>query len=46
VPLDVSRGFDADIPGKPFGDDADYAFSPDGRRLVFGARIAGQSEPW
>ena len=32
VPLDVSRGFDADIPGKPFGDDADYAFSPDGRR--------------
>ena len=46
APLDVSRGFDADIPGKPFGDDADYAFSPDGRRLVFGARIAGKSEPW
>ena len=30
VPVDVSSGFDADIPGKPFGDDQDYAFSPDG----------------
>ena len=28
--LDLSRGFDADIPGKPFGGDEDYAFSPDG----------------
>jgi len=44
--LDVSRGFDADIPGKPFGGDEDYAFSPDGRKLVFAARIAGHSEPW
>ena len=44
--LDVSRGFDADIPGKPFGGDEDYAFSPDGRTLVFAARIAGRSEPW
>jgi len=46
APVDVSRGFDADIPSKPFGDDADFAFSPDGRRLVFSARIAGRSEPW
>jgi dipeptidyl aminopeptidase/acylaminoacyl peptidase len=43
---DVSRGFDADIPGKPFGTDEDYAFSPDGRTLVFSARIAGRTEPW
>jgi dipeptidyl aminopeptidase/acylaminoacyl peptidase len=46
VPLDVSKGFDADIPGKPFGGDEDYAFSPDGATLVFSARIAGRSEPW
>lgn len=45
-PVDVSKGLDADIPGKPFGDDEDYAFSPDGRSLVFSARIAGRTEPW
>jgi dipeptidyl aminopeptidase/acylaminoacyl peptidase len=28
APVDVSRGFDADIPGKPFGGDEDFAFSP------------------
>ena len=46
VPVDVSRGMDADIPGKPFGGDEDYAFSPDGATLVFSARIAGRSEAW
>ena len=46
-PRSMSRsGFDADIPGKPFGADEDFAFSPDGRHLVFSARIAGKSEPW
>ncbi len=45
-PVDVSRGFDADIPGKPFGGDEDFAFSPDGSTLVFSARIAGRDEPW
>jgi dipeptidyl aminopeptidase/acylaminoacyl peptidase len=44
--VDVSKGFDADIPGKPFGGDEDFAFSPDGRTLVFSARIAEHSEPW
>jgi dipeptidyl aminopeptidase/acylaminoacyl peptidase len=44
--LDVSKSFDADIPGKPFGGDEDYCFSPDGQRLVFSARIAGRTEPW
>ncbi len=46
VPIDVSRGFDADIPRKPLGGDEDYAFSPDGATLVFSARIAGRTEPW
>jgi len=46
APVDVSKGFDADIPGKPFGGDEDFAFSPDGRSLVFSARIAGRTEPW
>ncbi len=46
TPVDVSKSFDADIPGKPFGGDEDYAFSPDGRSLVFSARIAGHNEPW
>src|ERR1700733_7840524 len=46
APVDVSRGFDADIPGKPFGGDEAFAFSPDGRSLVFSARIAQAREPW
>ncbi|HET9482473.1 MAG TPA: S9 family peptidase, partial [Xanthomonadales bacterium] len=45
-PAWVSRGIDGDVPSKPFGDDADYAFSPDGKTLVFAARIAGKTEPW
>ena len=44
--VDVSKGFDADIPGKPFGGAEDFDFSPDGKMLVFSARLAGHSEPW
>jgi len=46
VPVDVSKSFDADIPGKPLSGDEDYAFSPDGKALVFSTRIAGRTEPW
>jgi dipeptidyl aminopeptidase/acylaminoacyl peptidase len=46
VPVDVSRSLDADVPSKPFGADEEFAFSRDGARIVFAARIAGQSEPW
>ena len=45
-PLDLSKSLDADVPSKPFGDDADYSFSPDGGSIVFSARIAGRTEPW
>jgi dipeptidyl aminopeptidase/acylaminoacyl peptidase len=46
VPIDLSKGFDADIPRKPFGGDEDYAFSPDGAILVFSTRTAARTEPW
>jgi acylaminoacyl-peptidase len=42
----LMRGFDGDSPGKPFGDDGDYAISPDSRTIIFSARQAGNSEPW
>ncbi|TAL73201.1 MAG: S9 family peptidase [Rhodanobacter sp.] len=45
-PVLLSRGIDGDIPSKPFGDDSEFAFSPDGKTVYFGVRIAGVSEPW
>jgi len=42
----VSRGIDGDVHSKPFGDDLDYVFAPDGQSIVFSARIAGRGEPW
>ncbi len=45
TPVDVSRALDADVPSKPFGGDEEFAFSPDGRTIVFTARIAGRTEP-
>ena len=46
APTDLSKTLDADVPSKPFGDDSDYTFSPDGSSVVFSARIAGRTEPW
>jgi acylaminoacyl-peptidase len=45
-PVALTPGLDADVPSKPFGDDADFTLSPDGRTVYFSARIAGKSEPW
>jgi dipeptidyl aminopeptidase/acylaminoacyl peptidase len=45
-PVRVSRGLDGDVPSKPFGDAADYAWAPDGRSLAFSIRVAGKGEPW
>jgi dipeptidyl aminopeptidase/acylaminoacyl peptidase len=42
----LTRGIDGDVPSKPFGDDGEYAFSPDGNTVYFDVRIAGKSEPW
>jgi dipeptidyl aminopeptidase/acylaminoacyl peptidase len=45
-PVHISRGVDGDVPSKPFGDEAEYTFAPDGRSMVFAARIAGRTEAW
>jgi len=42
----LTKGIDGDVPSKPFGDDSEYAFSPDSATVYFDARIAGKSEPW
>ena len=45
-PVQVSRGIDGDAPSKPFGDASEYTFSPDGKTVVFTARVAGRTEAW
>jgi dipeptidyl aminopeptidase/acylaminoacyl peptidase len=44
--VDVMRGMEADAPSKPSGGTEEFAFTPDGRSLVFAARDAGRQEPW
>ncbi len=46
APVPLTSALDADIPSKPLGGRADYAFSPDGTQLVFAARLRGREEPW
>ncbi|GAP65012.1 dipeptidyl aminopeptidase/acylaminoacylpeptidase [Mizugakiibacter sediminis] len=46
APAWVSKGLDGDVPSKPYGDAGEYAFSPDGKTVYFGLRVAGKSEPW
>jgi dipeptidyl aminopeptidase/acylaminoacyl peptidase len=46
APVQVTKGFDGDTPSKPFGDESEFTFSPDGQSIVFSARLAGKSEPW
>ncbi len=45
-PTLLSRGIDGDIPSKPFGDESEFAFAPDGQSVYFDVRVAGTSEPW
>jgi dipeptidyl aminopeptidase/acylaminoacyl peptidase len=45
-PVPIAPGLDADVPSKPFGDRADYTFSPDSQRIVFSAREKGRIEAW
>jgi dipeptidyl aminopeptidase/acylaminoacyl peptidase len=45
-PVWVTHGIDGDVPSKPFGDNSEYNWSPDGKSLAFDARIAGKTEAW
>ncbi|MDW8480006.1 MAG: S9 family peptidase [Xanthomonadales bacterium] len=45
-PRPLSAGLDGDVPSKPFGGAEEIAFAPDGRSLVFAARVAGREEAW
>jgi dipeptidyl aminopeptidase/acylaminoacyl peptidase len=46
TPVNLSYSLDADVPSKPDGGDEEFNFSPDGKRLVFSARVAGRAESW
>ncbi|HEY9546202.1 MAG TPA: S9 family peptidase, partial [Solimonas sp.] len=46
APVLLSEDIDGDVPSKPFGDETEYTFSPDGKTVVFTARIAGRTEAW
>ena len=46
LPQLLTKGIDGDVPSKPFGDDTEFAFSPDGKTVYFDVRIAGKTEPW
>ncbi len=45
-PVLLTKGIDGDVPSKPFGDNSEYAWSPDGKTVYFDVRIAGKTEPW
>ncbi|HEU4852057.1 MAG TPA: S9 family peptidase [Telluria sp.] len=46
APVSLSGSLDGDAPSKPFGDQEEYRFSPDGQTLLFSLRVAGKSEAW
>ncbi|KRG68052.1 alpha/beta hydrolase family protein [Pseudoxanthomonas dokdonensis] len=42
----LSQALVGDLPSKPFGDDSEYTWAPDGASLVASVRVADKSEPW
>ena len=42
----ITKGIDGDVPSKPFGDETEFVFTPDGRQVIFSVRIAGKTESW
>ncbi|MGH8274390.1 MAG: prolyl oligopeptidase family serine peptidase [Gammaproteobacteria bacterium] len=45
-PVWLTRGLDGNIPFKPFGDSADYSFSPDGKTVYFDVKVQGHADAW
>jgi dipeptidyl aminopeptidase/acylaminoacyl peptidase len=45
-PVDVMKAMNADAPTKPFGGAEEYAFTPDGKGVVFTAKDVGREEAW
>jgi dipeptidyl aminopeptidase/acylaminoacyl peptidase len=46
APVSLSGTLDGDVPSKPFGDHDEYRFSPDGKTVLFSARVGAKSEAW
>ncbi len=46
APRDLMAGMDADAPTHPFGGAEEIAVSPDGRELVFAAKLEGREDAW
>jgi dipeptidyl aminopeptidase/acylaminoacyl peptidase len=46
APKDLMAGIDADSPTHPFGGSEEIAVSPDGREVVFAAKLAGREAAW
>jgi dipeptidyl aminopeptidase/acylaminoacyl peptidase len=44
--VNLSGTLDGDVPDPPFGDEASYRFSPDGKYLAFSIKAVGRSEAW
>jgi dipeptidyl aminopeptidase/acylaminoacyl peptidase len=45
-PVSLSGTLDGDVPSKPFGDHDEYRFSPDGKTVLFSARVGSKGEAW
>jgi len=46
APVDLLKGLDIDAPTKPFGDNAEYAWSPDGKAIVYVAKSPAEPFAW
>lgn len=44
-PVDVMGKMEGDCPSKPFGDEGEYAISPDGQRIAFTTQV-GRDKAW
>lgn len=45
-PVSLMHGLRANVPSRPMGGDEEFAFSPDGQRVVYSARVADRVEAW